>query len=90
VPVERLRRSCPAPNAVDGLVPRGLDDPGARELRHAGGPPLINGGCKRFLRRVFGDLEIADQPDQRGDDPAPVGAIDCVDRRRGVRGHDRW
>ena len=90
VRLELLLGPRPAPEAVDGLVPGGLDDPGARELRDAGGPPLVHGGRKGFLRRLFGHVEVADEPDQGGDDPAPIGAIDCVDRRRDVRDHNRW
>ena len=75
----------PVPDAVDGLVPGGLDDPGARELGDAGGPPLVHGGRKGFLRRLFGQVEIADQADQGGDDPAPIGAIDCFNGGGGIR-----
>ncbi len=74
-----------AADAVDGLVPRGLDDPGAGRVGDAGDPPLVERGCKGFLRSLFGQVEVAKKPDQRGDDPAPVGAIDRVDRRVGVR-----
>ena len=77
----------PAPDAVDGLVPGCLDDPCTWELRDAGGPPLVHSGRKGFLRRLFGQVEVADEPDQRGNDPAPVGAIDRVNDRVGVRGH---
>ena len=75
------------PDAVDGLVPGGLDDPGARELGHAGRPPLVHGGRKGLLRRLFGQVEVAHQPDQGGDDPAPIGAIDCFNGRGGIRRH---
>ena len=106
VRVERFFRPRPAPDAVDRLVAGGLNDPGAWKLRDAGGPPLIHGGRKRFLRRLFSQVEVADEADQRGHDPAPIGAIHGIDRRGGsvvsgsrafqasgpvgVMGHVRW
>src|SRR5882762_9897189 len=79
-----------AANAVDGLVPGRLDDPRARELGDPGGPPPVHGDCKCFLCGLFGDLEVAHEPNQRRDDPTPIGAIDCVDGRCNVRSHARW
>ena len=70
---------------VDGFVAGGLDDPGSREFRDAGGPPLVDGCRKGLLRALFGEVEIADHADQGGDDPAPIRAIDCVNRRAGFR-----
>ena len=75
------------PHAVDGLVPRRLDDPRAREFGHSGRPPLVHSGRKGLLRRLFRQVEIADQPDQCGDNPAPIGAIDSFNRRGGFRRH---
>jgi hypothetical protein len=64
----------------------GFDDPGTWELRHAGVAPLVDGNREGFLRRLFGQVEIADQPDESGDDAAPVGAIDGVNGRVGIHG----
>jgi len=43
------------------------------------------------LGRVLGDVEIAHESDQGGDDPSPVRAIDRVNSRTGVRSvrHER-
>jgi hypothetical protein len=79
VHVELLAELHPPPDPVDGLVPGGLDDPGARSLGNAGGGPLIDRRGKRLLRRVFRDVEIADLPDQGGDDAPPVRPIDGID-----------
>ena len=68
----------PTPDAVNGLMPGRLDDPCAWELRDAGDPPLVHSGGKGFLRRLFGHIEVADEPNQGGDDPAPIGAINRV------------
>jgi hypothetical protein len=40
---------------------------------------LIDRRGKRLLRRVFRDVEIADLPDQGGDDAPPVRPIDGID-----------
>ena len=90
VRLEHLLGPRPPPEAVDGLVPGGLNEPGARKLGDAAGPPLVHRGRKGFLRRLFGHVEVAEKPDQGGDDPAPIRAIHCVDRRRDVRDHNRW
>jgi len=76
-----------APQAVDSLVAGGLDDPGARKLRDAGIPPLVHGGRKRFLCRLFGQVEVADQPNQGRHDPAPIGPVDGIDGQRGILVH---
>ena len=76
-----------ATDVINGFVPGSLYDPGARELRDAGSPPLIHSGCKCFLGRLFGQVEIADQANQGGDDPAPIGAIQCFNGGRGIRRH---
>ena len=53
------------------------------------GPPMIDRGRKGFLRRLFGQVEVADEPDQRRDDTAPIGAVEVVDGGGGVGGHVR-
>jgi hypothetical protein len=76
------------PDAVDGLVARGLDDPCARRLRHARHTPLIHRRRKCLLRAFFGKVEVARESDEGGDNPAPVGAIDRLDGLCCVRGHE--
>ena len=80
-----LREADAAPNAVDGLVSGRLDDPRTWIIGNAGGRPLIDGRGERLLRRLLGDVEIADEPDERRDDPAPIRAIDGVHGRVGRR-----
>ena len=77
----------PMPNAVDGFVPGRLDNPGAGEFRYAGDRPLVHGSRKSFLRRLFRQVEVADEPDQGGDDPAPIRAVYFLNGRSGVRRH---
>ena len=44
--------------------------------------PLLHGGRERFLGRLFGRIEVAEEPNQGGDDPTPVGTVDLHPRRR--------
>jgi hypothetical protein len=87
VGVELLREPSVPADAVDRLVPGRLDDPGPRVLRSSRDPPLVNRGRKRFLRRLFRDVEVADEPDERGDDQAPIRSINGFDGRVGIPGH---
>src|SRR5207244_5799607 len=57
-----------AADVIDGFIPGRLDDPSAWELRHPGCTPSVDGNCKGFLRRLFGEVEITHQPDERCDD----------------------
>ena len=81
-----VREPRPAPDAIDALVPGRLDDPGPRRLGNAGGPPLVHRGHKGFLGGLFGQVEIADEANEGGDDPAPIGAVDRVDSLVGIQG----
>ena len=79
-----------AAEAIDGPVPRRLDDPRPREFRHPGGPPGVQRGDERLLGDLFGQIEVANLTDQGGHDSAPVGAVDLVHHLGGVvRSHDR-
>ena len=80
VPCQFFRQPRPAPEAINSLVASRLEDPRAWMFRDAEGSPLVHGGCKGVLRRLFGDVEIADKPNQDGDDAAPIGAIHGVNR----------
>ncbi len=77
------------PHAVDGLVASRLDDPCSREFGHAGRRPLVHSGRKRFLSRLFGRIEVPEQPNQRGDDSAPVRAIQRFQGGGNLLGHAR-
>jgi proteasome-associated ATPase len=67
---EDSRQACverPSPSqAVDGLEPAGRHQPRARVRRFAfRGPPLQRGN-KRILQCLLGEIEIAEEADQRG------------------------
>ena len=51
---------------VNRFVTRGLNNPGARQLWNSRGAPLVYRRRKCLLRRVFRNIEITKQPDQRG------------------------
>jgi len=70
----------PAANVINSLVTCRLDNPRAWEFRNAAGLPLLDSDCEGFLRRFFGEIEIADYPNESGDDPAPIRAINSVNR----------
>src|ERR1022692_2959062 len=72
---EFLLEPLSASNAVNRLVPGCLNNPCPRELGNAGGSPLVHGGGKCFLRSLFGQVEVADQPNQGGHNLAPIGAV---------------
>ncbi len=57
---------------IDRLEPPGRDKPGDRVARDAGPRPLLGGGDEGVLQRLLGQVETAQQPDQRGEDPPPV------------------
>src|SRR4030095_5973817 len=62
----------PAPDAVNSLVPRGLDYPGARELRYARFLPLVHGNRKRLLGRLLCHLEVTKKTNQCSYDSSPI------------------
>jgi hypothetical protein len=84
---EFLLEPRPAPDAVNGFMAGRLDDPGAWKLGDACEGPLLNSGRKSLLRRLFGHVEVAEESDQSGDDPAPIGAVNRVNGGSCVRNH---
>lgn len=65
----------PATDAVDSFVPSCLNDPGARKLGNAGIAPLVDGDREGLLGRLFRKIEVAEMPNQCGDDSSPIGTI---------------
>ena len=89
--IDLLAEPHPASDPIDRFVPGRLDDPCAWELGDARDTPLVDGRRKRLLCRFFGDVEVRDQADQRGDDASPVIAVHGLDREVGLYGlsHER-
>ncbi|WP_233573672.1 hypothetical protein [Amycolatopsis panacis] len=55
-PAQLLGESPLAAKPVDRTVPRGGDQPGARNVRHAVDRPPLRGDGERLLGRVFSDV----------------------------------
>ena len=70
-------------NAIDGLVPRGRRDPGARVVGHAAQRPLLKGDDERFLDGLFSQVEVAEDADERRDRPPRLVAEQAVDNGMG-------
>ncbi len=82
--IEQLRlrgERAVAPDAVDGPVARGGDEPGAWVGRRAVAGPALRGDRERLLRGFLGELEVAEEADERSEDTAPLVAEDLVEAR---------
>ncbi len=91
--LDRLGRGVQSSSAsqdIDGLVAAGRNEPGSRVRGHAVCRPFLEGRAECVLHRVFGELKVAEQSDQRGEDAPRVGAVDRIDgvsHRIGVLTH---
>ena len=61
---------CLAAQAVDGAVAGGRGDPAARVRRQSGRRPPLARDDERLLDHLFGDVDVAEETDQGGDDPS--------------------
>ena len=78
----RLRRErAIAADPVDGAVPRGRDQPGDGIGGLAVARPALGGDRERVLGGFLGEVEVAEEADQRGEDAPPVIAEDLVEDR---------
>ena len=77
--VERVETRAP-PHAVDRLETSGRHQPGARIGGHAVARPLLQRRPEGIVQRFLGDVEVAQQADQRGEHTAGVGEIDGIHR----------
>ena len=66
-------------HAVDGLEASGRHEPRARIHGHALLRPLLDRGHEGIVQGLLSDVEIAEQADQRREDPARLGAVDRLD-----------
>ena len=76
---ERRIEAGTAANGVDRFEPAGGDEPRAGIVRHAFFGPLFHGRGERVVQRFLGQVEIAEQANQRGEHAARVGAVNGVD-----------
>src|SRR4030095_3784822 len=59
-----FRESGAPADAVNGFMPSGLDEPSARDARASFDLPLGDGGGEGLLGGLFGEIEVADLPNQ--------------------------
>src|SRR5947209_5375853 len=88
VRLQLFRESCATPNMIESFVASGLNEPSAWKLRDALRSPLVHRGRERILRRLFGQIEIAEQADQDSYNAAPFRPVDGLNR--GVNIHRAW
>ena len=74
----RVERRPPA-QPVDRLEASRRNEPRARIGRHALSGPAVDRRCERVLRGLLGEVEIAEEADERGQDAARVGPVNLVD-----------
>ena len=77
--LEGIEASAPA-QAVDGLEAAGRHQPRTRIGGDAVARPLLERRPERIVQRLFGQIEITEQPDQRREHATGVGEIDGVHR----------
>lgn len=69
-----------AAECVNRLVASGRDEPSAGIGGSSLLGPLLKGESEGLLGSFLGQVETAEEADQRGDDPAPFVAIDLLER----------
>ena len=70
-----------AADAVDRAVARRRHQPGARVGRDAVARPALRGDREGLLRGFLGEVEVAEEADQRGEDAAPLVAEGLLEDR---------
>jgi hypothetical protein len=48
---------------------------------------MVHGGGKSFLRRLFGQVEVANEANQGGNDESPIRAVNRVNRSICIQEH---
>ena len=76
-----LREHAVAAQAVDRAVAGGDRQPGARVGRRAVPWPALGSGRERVLGGLLGEVEVAEEADQVGEDATPLLAEDLLEQR---------
>jgi hypothetical protein len=82
--VEQLRllgEGAVAANAVDRPVAGGRDQPARGACRDAVARPALGGDREGLLRGLLGEVEVAEEADERREDSTPRLAEDLVEDR---------
>ncbi len=74
-----------AANLVDGMMFGGRHEPGAGVIGDARLGPLLEGGNKGALRKIFGETHIADKAREGRDQSGGFDPPDCVNRAMDIR-----
>jgi len=78
----RLRGECAiAADPVDRAIAGGGHQPGARVVRRPVAGPALGGDREGFLGSFLGEIEVAEEADQAGEDAAPLVAEDLLENR---------
>jgi hypothetical protein len=78
----RLRGQRPiAADAIDGPVARRRHQPRAGAGGDAVSRPALRGDRERLLRGFLGEVEVAEEADERSEDAAPLVAEDLIEDR---------
>jgi hypothetical protein len=75
---ERRVEAGAAAKGVDGLEAADRDEPGAGVVRHPALGPLLQRRREGVVQRVLGEVEVAQQADQGGEDATRVGTVDLT------------
>ncbi len=77
-----------SPQHVNRLEASGRNKPGSRIVGHAIGRPAFQGGRERVVHGLLGEIEIAEEAYEGGQDTPRLGAIDRVNDLPGASVHD--
>ncbi len=78
--LRRIKPRAP-PQRIDRLESRRRNQPRPRILRNARLRPSLQRNRKRFMHRLFGQIEIAQQTHQGRQHPPRLRPVKCLDRR---------
>jgi hypothetical protein len=68
-----------ATHAIDRAIACGRHQPGARTRRHPFSRPALCGDRERLLRGFLGEVEVAEEADQRREYTTPLLAEDLLE-----------
>jgi hypothetical protein len=76
-----LGQDAAAADAVDRPVSRRGDEPGAWVRRRSVAGPALGGDRERLLSGLLGEVEVAEEADQVGEDTSPLVAEGLLENR---------
>ena len=77
--LQRVESRAPA-DSVDRLEAPGRDEPRPRIGGRTLPWPVLERRAEGFMQRLFGEIEVTEQPDQGGENAPRLGAVDGVHR----------